>query len=201
MEVQSKPGPNGTPATFPSPNPGAAVPPADPTRMVGIILRGFAIVLVLIATILMGVAKQTKDFDTADVLGNPVTVTVTVKSTDSSAFVYFIAANATVFFFSTISFALSIINRSSVANMSLLSLVDLVTVALLFSCNGAAAAITIVAEKGTSNFAWFKFCDVTGEFCSEVTGALVLSMIASLAYFLLLLISILGFHKRSQPTY
>ena len=110
---------------------------------------------------------------------------------------YFIAANAIAFFFSSVSFALSIINRSS-ANLPLLSIVDLVIAALLFSCNGAASAIAMLAKSGSDKIGWGKFCFAADKFCGQVTAAIVLSMVAALAYVLLLLLSIIGFHKRSQ---
>jgi len=87
MEVQGKPGPNGTPATFPSPSPGIAAAPSNPVRVLSIILRGLAIVLTLIATILMGAAKQSKTFVGTDDYDNVGTYKLTMKSTYSSAYV------------------------------------------------------------------------------------------------------------------
>ncbi|ONK63425.1 uncharacterized protein A4U43_C07F15020 [Asparagus officinalis] len=195
MEMQSKPGPNGTPGTFPSPSPGFARPslPSSADRILGIIVRGIAVVLILVATILMGAAKQSKTVVTStdDYTNTVYTDTVTIKST------YFIAANALSFFFSTVSFALTIINRSSFANLPLLYIIDQVTVVLLFTSNGAAAAITMALKKGNDEFGWAKICSLAGKFCSEVTAAIVLSMFAALAYVLLLLLSIIALHKRS----
>ncbi|XP_020275078.1 CASP-like protein 1E1 [Asparagus officinalis] len=201
MEMQSKPGPNGTPGTFPSPSPGFARPslPSSADRILGIIVRGIAVVLILVATILMGAAKQSKTVVTStdDYTNTVYTDTVTIKSTYSPAYVYFIAANALSFFFSTVSFALTIINRSSFANLPLLYIIDQVTVVLLFTSNGAAAAITMALKKGNDEFGWAKICSLAGKFCSEVTAAIVLSMFAALAYVLLLLLSIIALHKRS----
>lgn len=198
MEMQSKPGPNGTPGTFPSPSPGIAVAPSDPTRLLGIILRGLAIILTLSAAVVMAVAKQTTTAVTGvnDYNNTVDTLTVEFKATGASAYVYFIAANAIAFVFSSISFALTIINRSGSTNLPVLPIVDLVAVILLYSANGAATAITQIAKNG--NDVWGKICNLASKFCDKITAAIVLSMIAALAYVLLLLFSILGLHKRSQ---
>lgn len=111
---------------------------------------------------------------------------------------YFIAANVIAFVFSGISFSLTIVNRpgSGSASLPVLPIVDLVAVVLLFSANGAATAITLLAKNG--NEVWGKICYLASTFCNKITAAIVLSMIAALSYVLLLLLSILRSHKSSQ---
>jgi len=86
-EALTKPGPNGTPAHFPSPGYGPVVP-STPVRLLGIVLRGLAMVLTLVATIVMGVAKQSAVvLALVDYSGELVDVKRTAKSTDFLALV------------------------------------------------------------------------------------------------------------------
>ncbi|KAJ6814527.1 CASP-like protein 1E1 [Iris pallida] len=204
MDVEmNKPGPNGTPgAGFATPAYAAPPPPSTtstPTQTLGIVLRAVAVALTLISAIVMGIAKETVIVNLYDTTTGELvdTVSVPAKSVQYSAYVYFIAANVIVFAYSSLSMAVSIGRRTTALGIStLLPILDVVMVALLFSCNGATAAITLVAEKGNDNAGWGKFCNAYNNYCGRVTAALVLSMIAAVAYVKLLIFSIISLQKR-----
>ncbi|URE00931.1 CASP-like protein [Musa troglodytarum] len=167
---------------------GDVAAPRSSTQLPGIILRIVAIVLTFISAVVMGAARQTTTVVGTDPeTGLLTSVTGTVKSTYSAAYVYFVVANVLVFFYSVVSLVLSVVNRAGLSSMSLLfSIADLLMVVLLFSSNGAAAAISVVAENGQQNLAgWDKICYLFGGFCARVNAAIVLSMVASVAYVIL----------------
>ncbi|THU48527.1 hypothetical protein C4D60_Mb09t27190 [Musa balbisiana] len=138
--------------------------PVSWMRLLSYILRISAIVLTLVATIVMGTARGTVTV----LFVNPLTV-----------------ANTLVSFYSVVSLALLIASKAGKSIVLLpFSIGDLVMVALLFSGNGAATAISVVLEHGQQRLArWSEICHAVGGFCSRVNAAIVLSMVASLAVF------------------
>ncbi|URD74728.1 CASP-like protein [Musa troglodytarum] len=123
-----------------------------------------------------------------------------IKSVNSAAFVYFIIANVLVLVYSIASLALSFVNRAASKGFELaLSLADVVMLAFLFTSNGAASAIILVAEQGQARFFWTKFiCGNASGFCARVKAAIVLSMFAAVAYLLLVFLKLLVLQKKSQ---
>lgn len=105
------------------------------------------------------------------------------------------AANAIAFVYSIASLVLSILSRGAQRNLAVvLALADVVTVALLFSGNGAASAITIVAKDGMGVL-WGSVCGVYGKVCDQLTAAIVLSTIAALAYVVLVVFFVVSTRK------
>lgn len=103
------------------------------------------------------------------------------------------------FLYSAFSLAIAILNRAGTRNVDLpFALADLLLAVLLFSCNSAATAINMILEDGNDNLNWGKVCSAFDKFCSQVTGSIVLSMFASLAYLLLVALAVFGFYKKSQ---
>ncbi|ONK61563.1 uncharacterized protein A4U43_C08F31280 [Asparagus officinalis] len=141
----------------------------------------------------MGTAKQTKSLSVGGGF-----VDFTVKSGKSSALVYFIVINVLAFLYSAFSLAISLLKRANSKNLELpFSIADLLVTVLLFSANSAAAGLSVIAEDGNSNLLWAQICDTMNTFCAQMNASIVLSMFASLAYFLLVLLAILGFYRRS----
>ncbi|WOL12290.1 CASP-like protein 1E1 [Canna indica] len=171
--------------------------PASSTSLPNYILRVMAIVLTLVSTVVMGAAKQTVTVvgvdNTTDLL---ITAAFQTKSTYSAAFVYFIVANTLVFVYSVVSLALTIASRAAAGVLLPFVIGDVAMVALLFSCNGAAAAISVVLEHGQRSLAdWTKICDSFGGFCGRVNAAIVLSMVAAVVYVLLVVLGVVAHRK------
>ncbi|KAM0954310.1 putative casparian strip membrane protein [Dioscorea sansibarensis] len=62
----------------------------------------------------------------------------------------------------------------------------------------AAAAISIIIEKGDVHLGISKICGFVGKFCAHITASIVLSMIASLAYALIVLLAIVSLRNSSR---
>lgn len=114
---------------------------------------------------------------------------------------YFLVSNAIACSYAATSLVYSLAVSSSFnqdAEVLVLSILDLVIMALLFSANGAAAAIGIIGRDGNSHVQWRKVCDMFGGFCHHFTAALVLSLIGSSAFLLLVAFAVLGLHKKAK---
>ncbi|XP_073105996.1 CASP-like protein 1E1 [Elaeis guineensis] len=171
--------------------------PSRSMQVPGYLLRIVAIVLSFISAIVMGVAKEAVTVIVSNDSGE-TTYPGSIKSRYSSAFVYLIVVNVIVLIYSIISLALALLNRGGSRRIAMhLSIADLVMVVLLFSSTGAAAAISVVADKGLPRYAWPKFCYVLHTFCGHIKASIVLSMFASLAYLLLVVLWIIDLHLRS----
>ncbi|OVA04362.1 Uncharacterized protein family UPF0497 [Macleaya cordata] len=164
------------------------------------ILRILALATTMIAVIVMAVAKETKTVPVA-ILPNlpPINVDARAKWQYLSAFVFFMVVNIIACIYAAISLILSIGNRfrSKVLDLMVIIL-DLIMVALLFSGNGAAAAIGVLAYKGNSHTQWKKVCNVFGGFCRHAAASSALSLIGSLMFILLLVLATSRLNKRSH---
>ncbi|KAJ8497994.1 hypothetical protein OPV22_008546 [Ensete ventricosum] len=193
MESQFRPGFDGTQGY----NEGS---PPSSTNLPGYILRVLAVVFTLISTVVMGAAKEIVTLLIRDPLTNETTTLMaTVKSTYSAGYVYFVIVNAVVLFWSVIALVISMVKRGgSGGTLFALAVADLVMLVLLFSGNGAATAISVVAENGQENLAgWDRICDAASKFCTRVNAAIAVSMLASVAYLLLVLLGMIALRRRS----
>lgn len=77
-----------------------------------------------------------------------------------------------------------------------LSILDLIILALLFSANGAAAAVGLIGRDGNSHVQWRKVCDVFDGYCHHMAAALVLSLMGCFAFLWLALLAVLGLRKK-----
>lgn len=78
----------------------------------------------------------------------------------------------------------------------MITTLDLVMVALLSSGSGATGAIGLIGMHGNSHVQWKKVCNVFGKFCHQVLAGLVLSVLGSVAFLLLVVISARNFQKK-----
>lgn len=71
-----------------------------------------------------------------------------------------------------------------------MTVLDKFTVALLFSGNGAAAAVGVLGYKGNSHVNWNKVCNVFDKFCGQMAASIGVSLLGSLAFLLLVVIPV-----------
>ncbi|XP_009630064.1 CASP-like protein 1E2 [Nicotiana tabacum] len=163
-------------------------------------LRFLAFVLTLVAAIVLGVDKQTTVVAVQLVPTLPaINVRATAKWHHMSAFVYFVIVNAIACAYAVISLVLSLANRGKKKGLSLMIiLLDLITVALLFSGGGAALAVGLIGYKGNSHVRWTKVCDKFDRFCGQVAAAIVISLLGSALFLLLVLLAVLNLHKNRR---
>ncbi|XP_065006881.1 CASP-like protein 1E2 [Musa acuminata AAA Group] len=164
------------------------------------ILRLLVVATTLVAALVMATASETQtvSIEVAPTLP-PLPVPVTAKASYSSAFVYFIVANAIAFAYSALSLAVVVLKRRSTRGSILpISILDAVMVGLLFSGNGAAAAFGVLGKYGNSHVGWTKVCNVFGRFCAQASASIVVSLIASVNLLALVILSMVGLHRRSS---
>ncbi|KVH89851.1 CASP-like protein 1E2 [Cynara cardunculus var. scolymus] len=163
-----------------------------------LVLRFLALALTLIATVLVGVDKQTANVTITLVPSlPPLSLPVTAKWTQMSAFVYFVIANAISCFYAAMSLILILATRGGRKHMSLMiTILDLVVVALLFSAIGATGSVGLIGFLGNSHVQWNKVCNVFDKFCHQVVVALFMSFAGSIAYLLLIVLVALRLHKK-----
>ncbi|XP_027353233.1 CASP-like protein 1E1 [Abrus precatorius] len=164
-------------------------------RPYDVLLRFLALSLTLVATIIVGVDKETKIISYAG-----MQFTATAKWQYMSAIVFFLVSNGIACSYAGVSLVMRVIGgKSGKSNVAVLvqSFLDLVIMALLFSANGAAIAVGVIGQKGNSHVQWMKVCNVFDAYCRHVTAALVLSLIGSTVFLLLILHSLFKLHYRS----
>ncbi|KAM0886020.1 hypothetical protein ACQ4PT_029959 [Festuca glaucescens] len=199
MESRVKPGFNGVSGASDSRRgymgAAAAVGRKPPVDGCSVALRVFILAATLVAAVLMGVDRQTSTIQVtiADALP-PLKVPVTANWSYSSAFVYFVVANAMACAFSAVSLA-ACRSRSAVVP---LMIGDLVMLALLFSAVGASAQFGILGERGNSHVRWGKVCHVYNKFCERAMAAVIVSLIAAFTNLVHLMLAILDIHKNSS---
>ncbi|KAK9084120.1 hypothetical protein Scep_030591 [Stephania cephalantha] len=162
-----------------------------------LLLRMLAVVTTLVAIIVTGISKQEKTVPMV-VIPNlpPLNVEVVAKWQYSSAFVFFFVSNIIALVYGIVSLIVTLGNRGKSNGWGLaILLMDLVMAALLFSSNGAAAAIGLLGYKGNSHVRWNKVCNVFGKFCAHVAGSVVVSLMGSLAFLLLVALATISLYR------
>lgn len=112
---------------------------------------------------------------------------------------YFVVGNAIACAFAAVSLALTFISNGGGKIVSRLMIIvaDLMMVALLFSSIGAATGIGLIGIKGNSHLQWHKVCDVFGRFCHQVMASVALSLLAAIAFLLLIILAASKLQKRT----
>ncbi|KAG4929304.1 hypothetical protein AAZX31_17G022500 [Glycine max] len=164
-----------------------------------LLLRLLAFTVTLVAAIVIAVDKQTKvvPIQLSDSLP-PLDVPLTAKWHQMSAIVYFLVTNAIACTYAVLSLLLALVNRGKSKGLwTLIAVLDAFMVALLFSGNGAAAAVGVLGYKGNSHVNWNKVCNVFGKFCDQMAASIGVSLIGSLAFLLLVIIPGVRLHRRN----
>ncbi|KAG6432172.1 hypothetical protein SASPL_103746 [Salvia splendens] len=164
-----------------------------------VVLRFLSLALSLAAAVVLGVNKETKMVSVTLVSSlPPISIPATAKWNYLSAFTYLVVANSIACGYAAISLALTLANRDGTKKWItiLISILDLIMVALLFSAIGAAGAIGLMGYHGNSHVQWKKVCNVFDKFCSQTAASLGLSAAAAVAFFLLVVLATYNLHKR-----
>ncbi|CAK9175904.1 unnamed protein product [Ilex paraguariensis] len=169
-------------------------------RCYDLLLRILGLALTMVAAIVAGVNKETETIPVTLVDGMPpLRVPVTAKWQQMSSTVYFVTSNAIACAYSAISLVLLLATRNRKNNVALaLLMLDLIMVALLFSANGAAAGIGIIALNGNSHVQWHKVCNVFPNYCRRGAASIVMSMLGSVVFLWLVVLAALDLHRKSR---
>lgn len=93
--------------------------------------------------------------------------------------------------YATLSLLVALSSRGSKSRglvVTLVTVLDAVMVALLFSANGAAIAVGVLGLHGNSHVRWNKVCNVFGKFCDQEVASLIISVLGSIAFLLLVVL-------------
>nr|A9P0A6.1 RecName: Full=CASP-like protein 1U1; Short=PsCASPL1U1 [Picea sitchensis]ABK26317.1 unknown [Picea sitchensis] len=144
------------------------------------------------AAIVMGTNKQTAIL--------PIVGPLSAKYQYSPAFVFFVIANAVACGYTLLSLIFSITGKftSTPLSVFLLSVTDLVMVALVSAGVSAAAAIAYVGYKGNSHTQWGKVCGIYDRFCHHGAGAIVASFVSLIIFMVLTVMSTYSFYRRTS---
>ncbi|CAJ2632095.1 unnamed protein product [Trifolium pratense] len=156
-----------------------------------VLLRVLAFLLTLTATIIVGVDKETKIISYSE-----LQFKVTAKWEYMSAIVFFLVSNAIGCSYAAICMVISTIARinGNKTTLLIITVLDLIIMALLFSANGAGAAVGVLGQKGNSHVQWMKVCNIFDAYCRHTTVALVLSIIGSSVFLLIVVHSVFKLH-------
>ncbi|XP_020254795.1 CASP-like protein 1E1 [Asparagus officinalis] len=217
MEPQIKPTSNGTQdvvashgynnsrSTFDGYNfrPSSSSPPSSSKflsssriQLAILILRSTTLILTFIAAIVMGTGKGRTRVSVTD----PITMKTanfieTVRAKYSSALVYFVVTNVLMFLYSASSLAILFLIKETSRYIQLsFAISDVLFLILLFSNNGASITTSLTMENGNTELGWIKICDAVNTFCAHVTAAIVLSVFASIAHLVIVLLEVIGMH-------
>ncbi|KAF7848211.1 hypothetical protein BT93_L2192 [Corymbia citriodora subsp. variegata] len=128
------------------------------------------------------IAIMVTSHETAKVLN----LSFDAKYSNTSAFVYFVVAEAIAGGYSLVSLLLS----CKTPILRLMMMMDVVIAMLLSSSISAAVAIGQVGKKGNSHAGWLPICGQVSKFCDQVTGTLIAGFVAAVLYLVLLLCSL-----------
>ncbi|KAI3952913.1 hypothetical protein MKX01_028605 [Papaver californicum] len=162
------------------------------------ILRFLAFATTLVAVIVMAVGKQTKTVPIT-LLPNlpPISIEAHAKWQYMSAFVFFMVINISACVYSALSLILAIGNQFGSKGLDLAVIIlDLIILSLLFTANGAAAAVGVLGYRGNTHTQWKKVCHIFDSYCHHAAASIILSLVASLMFVLLLALAASRLHKR-----
>ncbi|XP_019241030.1 PREDICTED: CASP-like protein 1E2 [Nicotiana attenuata] len=181
--------------------------PKNSCRSYEMVLRMMGLIFTLVAAIVAGTNKDTQDVPITLVDGlPPLHLTLTAKWNYMSSTVYFVVVNAIACAYAATSMAFPALNmggsrRNWTCSSMLVSALDLTMVALLFSANGASAAIGVIALNGNSHTHWHKVCYAFKRYCIQGGAALVMSMLGSFFFLCLVLLLPLNLHRTASLNY
>lgn len=113
---------------------------------------------------------------------------------------YFVVTNSIACSYGAISLIIVLANRGKRTGVlaTTILILDILMLALLASGIGAASAVGVLGYNGNKHVHWEKVCHVFGKFCHQVSGAIVVSLLGSLAYLFLLVLAALDLHKKNS---
>ncbi|XP_008391938.1 casparian strip membrane protein 1 [Malus sylvestris] len=159
--------------------------------IIDLVLRIGAIVAALAAAATMGTSDQNLPFFTQF-------FQFEASYDDMPSFQFFLIAMSLVAGYLVLSLPFSVvcIVRPHASGPRLLLLIlDLVALTLATSAAGAATSIVYLAHNGNSSSNWLAICNQFGDFCRNVSGAVVASFVTVVTFMFLILLSALALRK------
>lgn len=163
------------------------------------VVRFLGLAFTLIAAVVVGVDNESKIISvTLTKSLPPIHFYASAKWQYMSAFKYFVVSNCIACAYAAVSLVYSVATRGykddPMRSLLLVSF-DLIMVGLLFSADGAAAAIGVIGREGNSHMHWIKVCGFFEGYCHHFTAALVISIAGSVMFLCLVVLSVLNLYK------
>ncbi|KAK8542112.1 hypothetical protein V6N13_137320 [Hibiscus sabdariffa] len=149
------------------------------------LLRLGAITSALAAAATMGTSDQTLPFFTQF-------FQFEASYDDLPTFMFFVIAMGLISGYLVLSLPFSIVTivrPYAVAPRLLLFILDTMALTLTTAAGGAATAIVYLAHNGNPNTNWLAICNQFGDFCQNVSGAVVASFVTVVVFMVLILLS------------
>ncbi|KAE8713172.1 Casparian strip membrane protein 1 [Hibiscus syriacus] len=156
------------------------------------LLRLGAIITALAAAATMGTSDETLPFFTQF-------FQFEAGYDDLPTFIFFVIAMALVGGYLVLSLPFSVVTifrPYAVAPRLLIFILDTVALTLTTAAGGAAAAVVYLAHNGNSSTNWLPICQQFGDFCQNVSGAVVASFVTVVVFMMLILLSGFALKRR-----
>ncbi|KAK4768308.1 hypothetical protein SAY87_003449 [Trapa incisa] len=153
---------------------------SEPREWLLLTLRVIAFLATASATLVMALNKETKKLVVATIGSTPITATLTAKFQHSPAFVFFVIANANASFHNLLMIGVELGGRKfdhKGLRLLFVAVLDMLTVVLASSGDGAATFMADLGKRGNSHARWNKICDKFDHYCSQGGGALIASYV------------------------
>ncbi|KAM7275186.1 hypothetical protein ACFE04_017052 [Oxalis oulophora] len=160
-------------------------------------LRLMALLLTLTAAILAGVDKETTSISITLVDGTPP-IEIPVKAKWQYLSAFFVAANAIACTYATASLVLTIAMKQNTRATLAINVLDIMILGLLYSANGAATGVGLIAHNGNSHAQWNKVCPMVEGFCHRLGAAIFLSLLGSVVFVWLVVLTVMNLRRKSR---
>ncbi|BFG28309.1 hypothetical protein CerSpe_145830 [Prunus speciosa] len=176
----------------------ALVAVTKPTDWTIVILRVIAFLATVSATVVMALNKETKSLVVATIGTTPVRATLTAKFQHNPANVFFVIANGMASLHNLFMIIVHFFGdkfKDKALRLVMVAILDMMTVALVSSGDGAATFMAQLGKNGNSHARWNKICDKFHKFCDHGGGALIASYVGLLLLLVITVLSIVKLHK------
>ncbi|KAF3333685.1 CASP-like protein 1B1 [Carex littledalei] len=160
-------------------------------------LRWLALILTTTAAIGMGLNKQRKTAVVAIVGTKPISQTFTAEFQQTTAFVYFVVANALASFYNIMFVLLRTCFKGKENNLWI-HILDLLIMVIVATGAAAATSMAELGKNGNVHARWNPICDKFGAFCLHGGMALIASFVGALDLLLLSILSLVALHRSVQ---
>ncbi|XP_027348605.1 CASP-like protein 1B1 [Abrus precatorius] len=158
-------------------------------------LRVVAFLATASATLVMALNKQTKSLVVATIGTTPITITLTAKFQHTPAFIFFVIVNAIASLYNLAVITMDILGPQydyKGLRLGLIAILDVMTMALAATGDGAATFMAELGRNGNSHARWDKICDKFEAYCNRGAAALVASFVGII---LLLIVTVMSINK------
>ncbi|KAK7318706.1 hypothetical protein RJT34_03412 [Clitoria ternatea] len=158
-------------------------------------LRVVAFLATASATLVMALNKQTRSLLVATIGTTPITITLTAKFQHTPAFVFFVIVNGIASLHNLVVITMDILGPQydyKGLRLGLIAILDVMTMALAATGDGAATFMAELGRNGNSHAKWEKICDKFEGYCNRGGAALIASFVGLI---LLLIVTVMSITK------